>query len=99
MLECMEVSVSLYENIIHIYLKTNVEFDQRLNVMEANCDKTLSLVQRIKNELKEITKVAEEDGNYDTAHEQADELLCKLLISLGYEEVVNEWQKVPKWYY
>lgn len=38
--------------------------------------------------------------NEDTrdAHEEADGTLCNLLIDLGYEDVVQEWEKVNKWY-
>lgn len=31
------------------------------------------------------------------AHYDADEVLCDLLISLGYQDVVDEWNKVEKW--
>ena len=37
---------------------------------------------------------------YDTesAHIEADEALCGLLIELGYQDVVEEYNKVRKWY-
>lgn len=28
----------------------------------------------------------------------SDDILCELLTRLGYEEVVKEYNKVPKWY-
>jgi hypothetical protein len=28
----------------------------------------------------------------------ADDILCNLLVSLGYKEVVDAWEEVPKWY-
>lgn len=31
-------------------------------------------------------------------HETADEILCNLLDSLGYGDVVEEWKKINKWY-
>lgn len=34
----------------------------------------------------------------EAAHEDADGVLCKLLISLGYRDVVDEWAQVEKWY-
>lgn len=34
----------------------------------------------------------------ETGHIEADKVLCDLLISLGYQEVVNEWENVRKWY-
>jgi len=32
------------------------------------------------------------------AHAAADDALCKLLVGLGYEDVVEEYMKVGKWY-
>ncbi len=34
----------------------------------------------------------------EAAHEDADDVLCKLLIALGYPEVVQEFNKIKKWY-
>ena len=47
-----------------------------------------------------IKTLEEAQNNFDTenAHRKADGVLCKLLESLGYEDVVNEWCKVEKWY-
>jgi hypothetical protein len=38
------------------------------------------------------------DGDIEIAHSRADDVLCKLLTALGYEDVVREYDKVPKWY-
>jgi hypothetical protein len=32
-------------------------------------------------------------------HLNADKILCDLLRRLGYEEVVDLWEQVEKWYY
>jgi len=47
-----------------------------------------------------ITKLREcqRIGDEEEAHGDADGVLCDLLTSLGYEEVVAEWLKVRKWY-
>lgn len=37
-------------------------------------------------------------GDYEVAHGEADAVLCELLVALGYQDVVDEWEKVPKWY-
>jgi len=34
----------------------------------------------------------------ETAHIEADALLCILLRELGYEDVVEAWERIPKWY-
>lgn len=41
-------------------------------------------------ELNEYTKEAD--------HEYSDDTLCQLLLDLGYEDVVEAYKKVPKWY-
>ncbi len=36
--------------------------------------------------------------DFELVHIEADELLCELLTELGYEDVVNEYKKIGKWY-
>lgn len=50
--------------------------------------------------LAKINSDTEKDDLYDfeTAHVDADEVLATLLIELGYEDVVEEYRKVPKQY-
>ena len=38
------------------------------------------------------------DADREIVHRAADKVLCDLLLELGYELVVEEWKKVPKWY-
>ena len=35
---------------------------------------------------------------HQSHHDSADETLCELLIKLGFEDVVEVYNKVPKWY-
>lgn len=44
--------------------------------------------------LKELQKSEETDQ----AHADADRILCDLLISLGYEDVIKEYKAIEKWY-
>jgi len=44
--------------------------------------------------LREIQEIA----NIEVAHRLADDILCRLLHSLGYADVVAEYNKVGKWY-
>lgn len=37
-------------------------------------------------------------GDIEGAHCTADEILCDLLLSLGYAETVKAWNEVDKWY-
>lgn len=38
------------------------------------------------------------DGNEEDGHIEADELLCELLIRLGFEEVIDIYNQMDKWY-
>ena len=39
-------------------------------------------------------------GYFDTerAHSEVDDVLCELLTSLGYADVVEKYHKVDKWF-
>lgn len=37
-------------------------------------------------------------GDPEASHSVADAALCDLLVSLGYQDVVDAWEKVEKWY-
>lgn len=41
---------------------------------------------------------AQECADIESAHEDADNVLCDLLKDLGYDKVVEEYNKVEKWY-
>jgi hypothetical protein len=47
-------------------------------------------------ELNELAATGE--GDIEAAHGNADGILCELLTELGYADVVEAWNKVPKWY-
>lgn len=34
----------------------------------------------------------------EVAHIKADGVLCDILVALGYEDIVEAWDDVPKWY-
>lgn len=53
---------------------------------------------KLKNEAIEKLKLAKEDPDQESAHVHADAILCALLVDLGYQEVVDEFKDVPKWY-
>ena len=46
----------------------------------------------------EALKALQHLRDVEAAHSDADDILCFLLRSIGYAEVVEEWEKVPKWY-
>lgn len=45
-------------------------------------------------ELKELFKNCDTEGD----HVDADNVLCRLLIQLGYDDVVEAYNKIHKWY-
>jgi hypothetical protein len=46
-----------------------------------------------------LNKLDEKFGNdYESAHGDADQILCELLRSLDHGDVVDAWDKVGKWY-
>ena len=51
------------------------------------------------NRMREVKQIYEiEKGDTEVAHVLADEVLCDLLESLGYVEIVEEFNSIYKWY-
>ena len=46
----------------------------------------------------ERLKELEHSGDPEYAHGEADDVLCDILKYLGFEEIVEAYDKVPKWY-
>ena len=51
-----------------------------------------------KTEAIRILKINQSLGDTEAGHANADDVLCDFLISLGHQDLVDEWRKVPKWY-
>jgi len=51
-----------------------------------------------KEEALELLRAYANLDNPEEAHILTDRVLCDLLVALGYEEVVNEFHKIEKWY-
>lgn len=51
----------------------------------------------IEQSVENLKKINENLSNWE-AHQHSDNLLCKLLIKLGYKEVVDEYKKSHKFY-
>ena len=50
--------------------------------------------ETLKNKLQELAQC----DDYEIAHMKADELLCDFITKLGYGEVAQKFDAVPKWY-
>jgi len=50
--------------------------------------------------MKAILALKKEQNNDDeqAAHENADSILCAFLIKLGYQDIVDEYNLVHKWF-
>lgn len=46
------------------------------------------------NKLRKLQKCIDQES----AHVDADRVLCELLASLGHADVVDEYEKIDKWY-
>jgi hypothetical protein len=56
--------------------------------------KQIKIAKSIKKQLLSL----QEATSREDAHVAADELLCELLISLGFTEIVEDYAKISKWY-
>ena len=66
---------------------TVIRMDYELVVECEDCDKALI-------ELRKLQK----SHDTEVAHSSADWVLCELLKTLGFEDVVHEYHQVDKWY-
>jgi len=53
---------------------------------------------RISLAVAALSELQNENGDIEVQHSMADAILCGLLKALGYDDVVEAWAKVPKWY-
>lgn len=61
--------------------------------------KTEAMTRKVKTREDAIQQLKEcHTGDTEADHGEADDIICNLLATLGYEDVVTEWRKVPKWY-
>ena len=51
-----------------------------------------------KEEAIELLRHHANNPDREEAHVAADRVLCILLTTLGYADVVDEWHKIEKWY-
>ena len=49
-------------------------------------------------ELRNLKATGDRYEDFEYGHIEADEILCKILLELGYDEIVEAYRKVGKWY-
>ena len=68
--------------------------------MGAKCDamteRPQALHEKAIQELQALQRIS--GGDIENDHVVADKILCDLLTSLGYADVVAEYHKIEKWY-
>ena len=52
----------------------------------------------LRDEAVKALKVCQASDDIEVAHSNADDILCKLLNELGFEDVVAEYEEVDKWF-
>lgn len=55
----------------------------------------------IDQEVSEATgkmKALVENDDYEEAHSRADDILCELLRDFGYNDLIDAYDQVGKWY-
>jgi len=55
-------------------------------------------MSRIDRKYIQKLKQLQGDGDTEIVHVKADKILCELLTELAYTEVVEEFNKLEKWY-
>jgi len=51
-----------------------------------------------KDDAIEQLRKLQESKNLEVSHQEADDILCALLSALGLSDVVDEYEKLEKWY-
>jgi hypothetical protein len=54
--------------------------------------------KEIQEIIKELNELAVYGGDIEMNHREADKILCNLLIDLGYQDVVDAFDKINKHY-
>lgn len=63
-------------------------------------DKTypVTLRRRHQGVVDALEELQKPNGDTEILHSAADELVIQFIRSLGYDDIADAWQKVPKWY-
>lgn len=101
--ETAETGFWLPKSIILKQTRSTVTYIDCIIVNEVNIRKRdLSDAEWRENELKDLREqmreLISECCDFESAHSDADKLLCEALELLGETELVKLWDKVGKWY-
>lgn len=54
--------------------------------------------EHLKHDALERLDRCQKSDDQEAAHVEADDVLCDLLIELGFGDVVSAYHRIPKWY-
>lgn len=72
--------------------------DGMLGVLHIGDHSRLFLDDEMIQDIISKLKALQSNTDIEAAHNQADKILCDLLNSLGYDDVVKEFENLEKWY-
>ena len=91
-----------------ILYKTKVKHLTKLQVLTENFgyifpDNVIKISTNKEIDPSYLERLKEMEGSIRTGfpevvHPEADNILCNILKDLGFEEIVEAYEKVPKWY-
>lgn len=58
----------------------------------------VKLRRRHQNVVEALEELQNPNGDAEYQHGQADVIVIQFIRSLGYDDIADAWQKVPKWY-
>jgi hypothetical protein len=97
----LKISLDKYKTISYTVIRLRNSNKQGAKHMTTQAD-LVALNENLKRLAREkaIKELKKEQRNGDTevAHCYADDILCELLTGLGFKDVVDEYNKVHKWY-
>ena len=54
--------------------------------------------KKLQEEYLEKMKLCVDDMDTELAHGNADDILCEVLLKLGYADLIEKYKEVHKWY-
>jgi len=88
-------------NIINTLLKHSIAIDKQLmNSISLNPEpvKFFMLKHESHDKIKQQMIDLKNNGDIEVRHKTADALLCDLLNTLGFNDIVKEFNELDKWY-
>ena len=94
---CIKIANLTFDSIIRdVFKSPEYVFFEIIDSENEVSENTLNSEDRYLEEMKRAVEISKDDE--EQGHGLADTILCDFLKHLGYTEIVNEFEKVQKWY-